>query len=235
MNNQSNSLSPLESSGHPQTVGIFKNLAEGFDINVEPSHLRYWRSMLTVGRAIDTLVDTHMPLSIEKEAALLLEGTPIEGINTTEAEEFSDVYHGVSNERQAAIRQGLEINNYAIMMRQADTYEAFIKARTEEAEVFGNVMRLDNPDEYNTISSFNTWLPKFARAGYLIDSFGDFSQDYKDGVIGLQPTMHRRIKLGKQAIVETYQSMHILPPSTLSYIAVASLSKMARNGLRKKQ
>lgn len=229
-----NSLTPINTSGHPQTVAIFQKLAEGFDIAVEPAHSKYWRSMLTVGRAMDSLVDTHRPESIQLEAQQLLGGVPIEGVTNEEALEFSEIFHAASAERQLAIQQGLSINDYAIAMRQADTYNDFIELRVGEAEVFGRVMQLDNPSEQRTIDTFNNWLPRFARAGYLIDSFGDFSADYKEGAIGLEPTLSRRIKLGKQALRETLDTASELPPRTIAFLAAASLSKIVRNGLNNK-
>jgi len=229
-----NSLSLTNTSGHPQTVAIFQKLAEGFNVEVKPDHTQYWRSMLTVARALDTLVDTHTPTSIQTEARQLVQGVPIDGITKDEAQEFSQIFQVASPERQAAIQQGLSINDYAIAMRQATTYSEFVDLRVEEAELFGHVMQLDNPNEHATINTFNTWLPSFARAGYLIDSFGDFSSDYKEGIIGLEPTVSRRIKLGKRALSETFNAGSQLPPRTIAFLAAASLSKMARNGLRKK-
>ena len=232
--NNARSLSPAELPGHPQTVAIFEHLAEGFDVDIQTPHTRYWRSMLTVGRAIDSLVDTHKPASLENESKQLIRGLPIDGVTDEEAAEFSDVYHSVTMQRRSAIREGLAINEYALAMREASTYDAFLKLRTEEAELFGRVMQLDNPDEQHTIGAFNNWLPRFARAGYLIDSFGDFSEDYKDGIIGLEPNLERRLKLGWRALNETVGASRELPPRTISFLAIASLSKMARNGLRKK-
>lgn len=228
------SLRPINTPGHPQTVAIFEKLAEGFNVAVEPVHSNYWRSMLTVGRAIDSFVDTYKPSSIYSEALQLVQGLPIQGVTEEEAIEFSKIYHTVSLERQVAIQQGLSISDYAVAMRQANTYNDFIHLRVEEAEVFGNIMQLDNPDQQSTVEKFNNWLPKFARAGYLIDSFGDFSADYKEGTIGLQPSMGRRIKLGKRALSETFDAVSELPPRTISFLAVASLSKIVRNGLKQK-
>ena len=234
MNKDPHILSLNETPGHPQTVAVFENLAKGFKVPIEEEHTRYWRSMLTVGRVIDSLVDTHHPDSIEKEATELVSGRPVEGITELEALEFSEIYHSVSDDRKAAIRQGLDINDYAIAMRQADTFEQFYTLRVEEAEIFGNVMRLDNPHQQTPIQNFNGWLPKFARAGYLVDSFGDFSIDYKDGVIGLEPNLPRRLKLGKRALSEVFSAGSELPPRTIGFLALASVSKMSRNGLRKK-
>ena len=232
--NKPRSLSPIESPGHPQTVAIFEHLADGFNVEPQPEHTRYWRSMLTIGRAIDSLVDTHKPMSLENESKQLIRGLPIDGVTEEEAEEFSDVYHSVTMQRRSTIREGLAINEYASAMRRADTYKYFLEIRTEEAELFGRVMQLDNPEKQTTVGAFNTWLPRFARAGYLIDSFGDFSVDYKDGIIGLKPTIDSRLKLGWRALTETVEASSELPPRTISFLAVASLSKIVRNGVRRK-
>lgn len=229
-----NSLNPTNIPGHPQTVAIFEKLAEGFDVPIKPVHSNYWRSMLTVGRAIDSLVDTYKPSSIQLEARQLIQGLPIEGVTEEEAQEFSTIFHTVSPERQDAIQQGLSINDYAVALRRASTYDDFMRLRVGEAEVFGRVMRLDNPRQQSTVEKFNNWLPTFARAGYLIDSFGDFSADYKQGIIDLQPTFRRRIKLGNRALSETFDAVSELPPRTISFLAVASLSKIVRNGLKQK-
>jgi len=228
-----NTLSPNHQPGHPQTVAIFQALAEGFNVQVTQEHRRYWRSMLTVGRAIDSVVDDQQPSSLQVEYDLLAEGLPIEGMSTSEAEEFSDIIQSISPERRQAILDGMRINDYAEQMRNTRGYRQFFTLRTEEAEVFGRIMQLDNPDDVPSITFFNAWLPKFARAGYLIDSFGDFTQDYKDGQIALRPTLSRRLKIAGVALAETRQAASDLPPRTIAFLAVASLSKMARNGLSK--
>lgn len=230
----SHPLSLLTTSGHPQTVAVFHKLAEGFDVAVQPVHLNYWQSMLTVGRALDSYVDSQQPASIQKESAQLIKGIPIEGVTDDEASEFSHIFHTVSVERRAAIMQGFTINDYSIAMRQADTYEDFLRLRVLEAEVFGQVMQLDNPSQERTVGRFNTWLPRFARAGYLLDSFGDLSADYRDGIIGMQPTLRHRLRLGRQALHESRDAISELPPRTIAFLAAASLSKIVRNGLKKK-
>ena len=226
-------LTPNHQPGHPQTVAIFQAIAEGFDVPVTDENRRYWRSMLTVGRALDTLVDTHQPDSLQLERDRLVEGLPIDGVDEFEAEEFSDVINSVSTERRDAILEGLTFNEYAARMRQTRGYTQFFALRTEEAELFGRVMQLDNPNNIPQTDFFNAWLPKFARAGYLIDSFGDFSQDYDAKEIALRPTLSRRLRLARVALSETKQAMSDLPPRTITFLAVASLSKMARNGLSK--
>lgn len=230
-----NQLSPRNQEGHPQTVAVFRALAEGFDVTVTPEHQRHWESMLTVARVVDSYVDTQKPDSILNEHDRLMAGLPIPGINEASARVFGDIVAGVTPERQTAISNGLlQLNEYGIEMRSARGYTKFLRLRTEEAELFGRFMQLDNPDQLPAIEQFNAWLPHFARAGYLIDSFGDLTDDYCDGIIALRPTMTRRLKLGKAALMETKQAITDLPPRTLAFLALASLSKIARNGLKKK-
>jgi len=226
-------LVPAYRPGHPQTVAIFEALAEGFNVNVTEDHRRYWRNLLIISRAIDTTTDTESPESLQHESELLTNGQSVAGVSDDEAREFSAFIQTLSAERQATIQQGLAITSYAAAMRSTRGYTQFMQLRTEEAELFGAIMRLDNPDGTPEIDAFNRWLPKFARAGYLIDSFGDFSQDYKDGQIALRPTLSRRLRIAKVALSETKQAISDLPPRTISFLAVASLSKMARNGLSK--
>jgi len=226
-------LVPVYRPGHPQTVAIFEALADGFGVTVTDEHRRYWRNLLVISRAIDTTTDTESPESLQHESDLLINGHGIAGVSDDQAREFSALMQTLSPERQETIQRGLAITSYATAMRSTRGYARFMQLRTEEAELFGAIMRLDNPDDNPEISAFNRWLPTFARAGYIIDSFGDFSQDYKDGQIALRPTLSRRLKIAGVALTETRRAASDLPPRTIAFLAIASLSKMARNGLSK--
>ena len=226
-------LVPAYRPGHPQTVAIFEALAEGFNVTVTEDHRRYWRNLLVISRAIDTMTDTENPASLQHESDRLINGQAIVGVSDDEAKEFSTFIQTLSIEHQATIQQGLAITHYAAAMRRTRGYTQFMHLRTEEAELFGTIMQLDNPDNKPEISNFNAWLPKFARAGYVIDSFGDFTQDYKDDQIALRPTLRRRARMAAAALAETRHAASDLPPRTIAFLAVASLSKMARNGLSK--
>ena len=228
------SLAPRSHEGHPQTVAIFQALARGFGVDVSDEHLRHWKSLLTVGRNLDSYIDTQKPDDIMNDRDRLLEGVPAFDLSEAEAVEFSSVIRDVTPVHHDEIIAGFLINDYAKSMREKRGFSGFHQVRTEEAEVFGCVMRLDNPNDDQAIARFNEWLPRFARAGYLIDSFGDLGVDYRDGVIRMQPTLARRIKIGKAALSETADAVRELPLRSIGFLAVASVSKILRNGLKKK-
>ncbi|MDB5186886.1 MAG: hypothetical protein JWM07_358 [Candidatus Saccharibacteria bacterium] len=228
------SLAIKQQSGHPQTAAVFEVLAKGFDVNVTDEHRRHWRSMLTFGRAIDSYVDTVQPESIEDQKNSLLAGLPIPGMDSDEAHEFHHIIDNVTPVRRAEVLDGFLINDYAKDMRDSRGYARFLHLRLEEAEMFGRFMRLDNPASMPQIERFNEWLPQFARAGYLVDSFGDLYDDFEDGVIAMRPTIRRRLKLGRAALHETKNAVSHLPLRTIGFLAVASLSKILRNGLHRK-
>jgi hypothetical protein len=220
--------------GHPQTVAVFQALAKGFNVPITDDNLQYWSSMLTIGRALDSYVDLNKPDSLQYERDCLVAGLPIPGVSEAEAEQFSGIVHAISPTRREAVIDGLTLNEYAIAMRSARSYDNFFRLRVEEAEVFGRVMQLDNPEDHPEIARFNSWLPRFARAGYLVDSFGDLTSDYRDGIIALRPSISRRVRLGRVALAEAKEAVSDLPPRTIAFLAVASLSKIIRNGFKKK-
>lgn len=229
------SLTVKQQPDHPQTAAVFEALAKGFDVEVTDEHRLYWRSMLTVGRALDSYVDTHKPTSVENEKNLLMTGSPIPGMDTMQALEFQNIVNNLTDVRRAGVIDGFLINDYAIEMRHSRGYARFLDLRLQEAELFGRVMQLDNPNGVPNIERFNEWLPQFARAGYLTDSFGDLSDDFDDGIIAMRPTTTRRFKLGKAALHETKNAVSSLPPRTIGFLAVASISKILRNGLKRKK
>ena len=227
-------LSLRHREGHPQTVAVFQTVAEGFHVPVTDDDRRYWRSMLTVARALDSLVDTNHPASLTHVHNRLIAGLPIAGIEPAEAETFRDILETVSPEKHDVIIEGLAINDYAAAIRSTRSFATFLRLRTEEAELFGRIMQLDNPTQVTATDRFNQWLPRFARAGYLIDSFGDLSKDLKNGIITFHPSFSRRLRLGTTALVETKAVVSELPPRTVARLAVAGVSQIVRNNLTKK-
>jgi hypothetical protein len=221
-------LDITEHEGHPQTVNVFKSLAESFGVNVEEEHLSYWQSMLTVARALDTIVDDTQPDSLDDEVSALLNGKPIAGTTKTEAEEFQAILARASDERRAIIMAGLEINDIAKRRRSVSDAREMLRIHREEAELFARIMTIDNPEHDPSIDRFNGWFIRFGVAGYQLDSFMDLADDFKNGVAAVPPTPANYFTVGKEAMRDAYGSLSQLPRRTVAGLAIASLQKSAR-------
>jgi hypothetical protein len=221
-------LNITEREGHPQTVNVFKSLAESFGVNVEEEHLSYWQSMLTIARALDTIVDDTQPDSLDDEVSALLSGKPIAGTTKTEAEEFQAVLAKASDERRAIIMAGLEINDIAKRRRSVSDAREMLRIHREEGELFARIMTIDNPEQDPAIDRFNDWFIRFGVAGYQLDSFMDLADDFKNGVAAVPPTPANYFTVGKEAMRDTYGSLSQLPRRTVAGLAIAGLQKSAR-------
>ncbi len=224
-------LNIAERDGHPQSVDVFKSLAESFGVTVEKDHLTYWSSMLSVARALDTIVDDTQPDSIDNEVGALLDGKPIVGISHTNAKDFQGIVSNASDERRAIIMGGLEVNAIAKKRRAVSEPSEMLKIHREEAELFARIMTLDNPTHERSIDAFNNWLIEFGVAGYQLDSLIDLASDFKNGVTAVAPTPANYLAVGKEAIRDGYLSLSQLPKHTIASLAVAGVKKTARKTL----
>lgn len=252
-------LDLTEHEGHPQSVEIFKSLAESFGVDVQEEHVAYWRSMLTVTGALDTIIDRTQPSSLSKEVASLLSGEPIPGISKTDAEEFLAFVVNASDTRHSTIMASLDtdelahkryaasdseeilqegeslarkINDITENIRIASDPQELATLRREESKIYSRIMMIDNPQQDASIEAFNNYLLELCEAAYLLDSALDLFKDYRSGVTDVKPTPTNYLAIGNEALHATYHSLSQLPKHTVAHLAVASIKKAIRKTLK---
>ncbi len=217
--------------GHPQTIQGLKHIATHFGVIVNESDEAYWRAMLNLARAVDIHLDEEGNQDVPDLFATLLAGEPIEHMTAEECEEFKKVYYAQTPEKQAQILKGTSIVAFALELKTAIRLSDIVAARVAEAEVFGRIISLPEHGAFPDNSArkrFNSWLVQFSRAGYLIDSLIDYSDDFQNGELSLEPSLLSRLTLGREVCRELMVCYRDLPKKALPSMFMDGVNKAIR-------
>lgn len=216
---------------HPQSAKLFADLAEAFRIDVTEDDRHYWRVILNISRALDTLIDDDKVQTIAPHLRRLINAQPIEGLNKSQAEDFAAVYRSLSVPRRQQIDRSVQMTDFARLRYDARTIEEFIAVTIDEAEYFAQLVAIDaerSPIDDEARQQFNAWLLTLGRTGYLLDSISDANADYKNEVIQIRPTIKTQLALARIAMAETKVCLTSAPPVVTLTLFKAGFEKAVR-------
>lgn len=212
--------------GYRRGWKLLGKVAQGMGVEVGKEDVAHWVMTLGISRAIDDLVDHEGEADIRQAVVGVASGLPIKGVIKQEAEIFSEVLSSYSeHRRQRQINGMASLTDFATARRQASSVESLIDVNLAEAEMFADLLRVPmgytgalDMRQADRRLSFNGWVEKFSKIGYLVDSCFDLSKDYEAGNISVEPNWTARINIMRLALPEAIDTARQTPARTLSSI-----------------
>lgn len=219
---------PLNNHGrnYGGSRALFRAAAQEFGVELEHQEDYDWAVVLGVSMLLDHLVDIEQ-VDISGPTQEIASGHLRDDLNRDIQVRFANYMHRQDEDgRQAWMDAVSAVDELVENQRSAETIEEVIDIRTEEADILSSFLELETDDRPDASArrDFNRWVNSWSRVGYMLDSLFDIKKDYKNGEVGVRPTLSDRIKLAKAAAKESAVAIKRTPPKLFG--------KCALNGMR---
>jgi len=222
---------------HPHEATVLVRAAECLGVDLTQHDVDYLRATAKFAAVVDDMVDNE---GLQPKITTLLDD-PVESLagrlGSADRELIAGVTGAMSDYHRQAWLEADKLPVFAAKKKAACTPGDLSNALSSEAHLFMRVFSLDVVPARDAESRqlYNRWLWHFSRGGYHVDQVVDMSTDFREGRIGVAPTLRSRRYLSKVALGELHASLSLAHSPGLLWELGKTAAATIREGARADQ